>query len=95
MIIVSPLYQTLTSVQRILRSVASTLSVTTSPGPSAVNVKMAISSAMMGIPALVSDVAKYSYIAHKPHLVVGMYRFRHKHAIRTCNNMSSRSIQTR
>lgn len=81
MIIVSPLHQTLTSAQTLLRSVASTPSATTSPGLSAVNVRTGISLAVMVIPALVSDVAKYSYIAHKPHLVVGMYSFRQK----TCN----------
>lgn len=47
-------YQTLMSAERILRSVAPTLSATTSRGPSAVNVKMDISSEVTGRPALVS-----------------------------------------
>lgn len=42
------------SAERILRSVAPTLSATTSQGPSAVNVKMDISSEVTGRPALVS-----------------------------------------
>lgn len=48
------LHQTLMSAEKILRSVALMLYATTSLGLSAVNVKMGISSAVMGRPALVS-----------------------------------------
>lgn len=56
MVIGASLDQILMSAERTLRSVAPTPSATTSLGPSAVNVKMDISSAVMGRPALVGGV---------------------------------------
>lgn len=66
------------SAERIFRSAAHILSATTNPGPSAVNVRMDIGSAMMDRPASVRIVCKYNYISQESHLEVQVQKNEHK-----------------